>query len=268
MISKKEKVLKNVNKLRQEAKQEERRFFESLVNAPKARQNLQQYVTTWSDLYSLSFLEFIAMFAIVVGAAPLIEEAAKHSDSLDAKETFLKKFDDFEISTEFLEKYLSKDEAHQFIASFIIALHFNMAAKAHRNRSICEMLEQIRNRVEKHEEIIFEAISIDASVIANSEIAEFISRWTFERNKVMLDKLSKAIVGKYPIGKRMKGLDDYRLMTTVLEEIDGEVTSESVYEMNQLLNLIAEGKDLESAIQKHLQRRKKDKRTSNGQSTS
>lgn len=268
MTSKREKVLKEVNRLRQETNQDERSFFQLLANDPKAKQKLQKYVTTWSELYSLSFLEFMALFVVMVGAAPLIEKAAKHSDSLDAKETFLDQFDDFEISTEFLEKYLSKDEARQVVASFIIALHFNMAAKAHRNRSICEMLEQIRNRVEKHEEIIFEAISIDASVISNTEIAEFISRWTFERNETQLGKLSKAIVGKYPIGKRIKGLDDYRLMTTILEEIDGEVTSESVYEMNQLLNLIAEGKDLESAIQKHLQMRKKDTRMSNAQTTS
>lgn len=261
MASKKETVLKEVNRLRQEAKQEERSFFESLATDPKSQEKLQQYVTTWAELYSLTFLEFVAMFAIVAGAIPILREAAKHSDPLDAKESFLNQMKEFEISTDFLENHLETHEARKTLASFFMALQFNVKALAYRNRTICDMLEQIRTRVNKHEEIIFEAISIDPSVISNSEIAEYISRWTLERDETNLGKLSKAIVGKYPIGKRTVGLDDFRLMIAALEDIDGKVTAETVGEMNQLFNLMAEGTDPEAAIQKHLQRRKKDTRT-------
>ncbi|WP_417664780.1 hypothetical protein [Pseudidiomarina donghaiensis] len=268
MASKKNKILKEVNKLLKTFKQDERSFFESLATDPKANEKLQKYVTTWSELYSLSFLEFMAMFAVAAGAAPILEHAAQHSDPLDAKESFLKQIENFELSTEFLETHLETDEAQKFLASFIIALQFNIKALAHRNRTICDMLEQIRTGVTKHEEIIFEAISIDPSVITNSEIAEYISRWTFERNQIKLDHLSKAIVGDYPRGNRMVGLDDFRLMIAALEDIEGNASAESVYQMNQLLNLVAEGNDPLAAFQKHLQRRKKDTRTSNGQSTS
>lgn len=268
MTSKKEKVLKEVNRLRLEAKKDERSFFESLANEPKSQEKLQQYVTTWAELYSLTFLELVTMFVIIAGAAPILREVAKHSDALNAKESFLNQMKEFEISTDFLENHLETDEARKTITSFFMALRFNIKALAHRNRTICDMLEQVRTRVEKHEEIIFEAISIDPSVVTNSEIAEYISRWTFERNETQLGKLSKAIVGKYPIGKRVVGLDDFRLMIAALEDIDGKVTPETVGEMNQLFNLMAEGTDPEAAIQKHLQRRKKDTRTSNGQSTS
>lgn len=268
MTSKKNQLLKEVSKLLKTLKQDERSFFESLATHPEAKEKLQKYVTTWSELYSLSLLEFMAMFVVVAGAAPILQEVTKYTDPLDAKESFLKQIENFELSTEFLENHLDTDEAQKFLAGFIIALQFNLKALAHRNRSICDMLEQIRTRVTKHEEIIFEAISIDPSVITNSEIAEYISRWTFERSEIKLGKLSKAIVGKYPIGKRTVGLDDFRFMIAALEDIEGNASVESVYQMNQLLNLVAEGNDPLAAFQKHLQRRKKDTRTSNGQSTS
>lgn len=268
MSSKKEKILKEFIRLIQEGKRDERSFFEFLASDPKSQQKLQQYVTTWAELYSLTFLEVATMFAIIVGGASILQEAAQHSDALDAKESFLNQMKEFKISTESLENHLETDESRKILASFFMALQFNVKALAYRNRTICDMLEQIRTRVNKHEEIIFEAISIDPSVVTNSEIAEYISRWTFERNETQLGKLSKAIVGKYPIGKRTVGLDDFRLMIAALEDIDGKVTAETVGEMNQLFNLMAEGTDPEAAIQKHLQRRKKDTRTSNGQSTS
>ncbi|WP_173921174.1 hypothetical protein [Pseudidiomarina piscicola] len=263
MTSKKEKILKGVHKLRKSSKEGEREFYESLANDPKAKEKLQKYVTKWSDLYSLSFIEFLALFAAVAGIDTVLEKAAKHSEPLNIKESFLDQMKDFELSTDALESQMGTDEARKTLTSFIMALHFNVKALAHRNRTICDMVEQVRTRVERYEEIIFEAVSIDPSVITNAEIAEYISRWTSERNTVKLGKLSKAIVGKYPIGSRTVGLDDYRFMIAALEDIDGTVTVESVYEMNQLLKLITEGKDIGAAMQKHLYRRSKDARTSN-----
>ncbi|SDB37873.1 hypothetical protein SAMN02927930_01457 [Pseudidiomarina indica] len=198
----------------------------------------------------------------------MVEQSTENVDPLDAKMAFLERMKDFEFSTEILEQHMDKQEAEKKLATYLIALMFNMKAFAHRNRPINIMIEQIRNRVDDYEEIIFEAVSIDASVVSNPEIAEFISVWSFERNEEMLGKLSKAIVGKYPRGKRTVGLDDLRIMTAILEEVDGKVDVETVYEMSQLFNLIAEGKDLGAAIQKHLQTRKKDTRKSKAKTTS
>lgn len=268
MQGKKEKILRHTKKIRQQTLDVEREFKLLLRERNFSSEEMFEKLESWSELYSLSFNEFIAVLAVIGGMVPLIKKVAEQSEHLDAKISFFEQMKDFEFSTDVLEHHMTKHESEKILASFLIALMFNIKALAHRNRPINTMIEQIRDRVEGYEEIIFEAVSIDPSVVANPEIAEFLSLWAFERNEEMLLKLSKSIIGKYPRGKRTVGLDEFRLMTTVLEEVNGEVNAESVYQMNQLLNLIAEGKDLEAAIQKHLQMRKKDTRTSNAQTTS
>jgi len=54
VTSKKEEVLKEFNRLIQEAKQGERSFFKLLATDPKSLQKLQQYVTTWAKRSSFS----------------------------------------------------------------------------------------------------------------------------------------------------------------------------------------------------------------------
>lgn len=267
-IDKRKAILRTVKEMREKTVQGERELYELLQEKKLSSENLMSHVETWSELYSLSFIQFITLLVLVSGLVPIVTKAAENSDLLDIKASFLEQMKDFELSTETLEKQMDKTEAEKILAGILLALSFNMKAYAHRNRPINTMIEQIRNRVDDYEEIIFEAVSIDASVVSNPEIAQFISAWTLQKNVDNLEKLSKAILGKHPRGKRTVGLDDFRMMTNVLEEIDGELDVETVYEVSQLFNLIAEGKDLGAAIQKHLQTRKKDTRKSKAKTTS
>ncbi|RUO19976.1 hypothetical protein CWE08_08650 [Aliidiomarina iranensis] len=261
-------ILDQLHDLLKDGKKEEREFFDLLALNPEGRAKLESKLESWAELYSLTFLEFMALFVVISGASSLIEQANQHESRSDIQLAFLEQMESFDISLSSLSEALGEDEATACMMQFVFALQHNMKAIARRNRSINTMLEQIRNRVDNYEEIIFEAIAIDPAVVSNSEIANFIALWVVEQNTDRLTKLSKAIIGKYPIGKRIVGLDDMRMMIAVQEEVTGNLDAESVYEMSILFNLIAEGNDLEAAIRKHLQRRKHDTRTSNGQSTS
>lgn len=261
-------ILEQLHGLLKDGKEEERKFFDFLASNPEGRVKLESKLENWTELYSLTFLEFMTVFVVISGASSLIEQANQQESRADIQLAFLEQMESFDISLSSLNEALGEDEATAFMMQFVFALQHNMKAIARRNRSINTMLKQIRNRVDNYEEIIFEAISIDPSVVSNSEIADFIALWTINQNTERLTKLSKAIVGKYPIGKRTVGLDDMRMMIAVQGEVTGNLDAESVYEMSILFNLIAEGNDLEAAIRKHLQRRKHDTRTSNGQSTS
>lgn len=267
-VSQRITLLKEIRGLQRQIQVAERDFQHAVATEVDAEERLEKSIVSWSELYSLPFIELLALYAVASDSLPTLEQAAEHSTPLDIKYSFLSQILEHQPSTDFLVQFISEKEARKLATQLFFALVYSMKALAHRNRPINMMLEQIREKVDSYEEIIFEAISIDASVVGNSEIAGFIARWVISGNKDKLGKLSKAIVGKYPRGKRTVGLDDYRFMVVILEELDVEATSEAIYEMNQYLGLIAEGEDLESAIKKHLQTRRKDTRTSNAPSSS
>ena len=163
---------------------------------------------------------------------------------------------------------MGEKQANKIILQLCFALNFNQQAIARRNRSINEMLEQIRDKVDDYEEIIFEAISVDKSVVTNFEVAEHISRWTICKETKLLKKLSKAIAGKYPRNSRMVALDEHRYMTAVLRDLSGEPTPQMVSEMNELLKTMAEGDDPIRQIRNHLDIRAKDTRKTKRKSSS
>src|SRR5690554_4386723 len=140
------------------------------------------------------------MYAMASDSLFILEQAAEHNTPLNIKYSFLSQILKHQPSTDFLVQFINEKEARKLAIQLFFALTYSMKALAHRNRPINTMLEQIREKVDDYEEIIFEAISIDASVVGNSEIAGFISRWVITGNSEMLTKLSKAIVGKYPRG--------------------------------------------------------------------
>src|SRR5690554_1803373 len=221
MDENKKQLLRQAHALLKQIKLSEKDFRYAALTEPDGLNKLEQRVASWSEFYSLSFLELLALFAYIAGALPTFEKTASQKHSYEAKLTFLGEMQGFKPSVEHLTEFVTKQEAEKLSIQVFFALQYSMKAFAHRNRPINTMLEQIREKVDDYEEIIFEAISVDPSVVGNSEIAGFIGRWFIAGNKDKLGKLSKAIVGKYPRGKRTVGLDNYRLMTSVLEEIDG-----------------------------------------------
>ncbi|RUO39242.1 hypothetical protein CWE22_10855 [Pseudidiomarina aestuarii] len=235
-------------------------FFHLIDTDPDGRQIILDQLTSWSHWYSLSSAEFTSIAAGILGMASLFADGDLKGDKIEASLRFAEKAADFEGSLEDASKHFGEEIAQKLVFQVVFANYYSQLAVARRNRSINFMLEQIREEVDDYVEIIFEAVSIDPSVVSNYEIAQFISKWTVERNKINLDKLAKAILGKYPRGKREPSVDQHRFMTTVLEEFLGSVKPETVDQMNQLLGLLQEGEDPVEAIKYHLRIRKRDTR--------
>src|SRR5690606_36687297 len=120
--------------------------------------NLLSHLGSWSELYSLSLIEFLALLVVVGGLYPMVEQSNENVDPLDAKMAFLERMKDFEFSTKVLEQHMDKQEAEKKLAAYLVALMFIMKAFAHRNRPIKTMIVQIRSRSDDYDEIIFEAV--------------------------------------------------------------------------------------------------------------
>ncbi|WP_411361150.1 hypothetical protein [Pseudidiomarina sp. YC-516-91] len=245
-------------------------FSKLLDENAEGRKRLNQMLTSWSHWYSLTSAEFRIVSACVMGMGGILSESSKKGNRVDANLAFAEKIPDFELSLDDATASLGlgEDETQRLILQVFFANHYSQLALARRNRSLNVMLEQIRERVDDYIEIVFEAVCIDPSVVSNLEVANLIAQWTVANNRENLDKLAKAVAGKYPRGKRDESLDKHRLMTTALEEFTGSVTPETVDDMNQLLKLLHEGEDPIEAIKYHLRIRKKDTRRTRAHSSS
>ncbi|MEC7643685.1 MAG: hypothetical protein VX870_09345 [Pseudomonadota bacterium] len=248
--------------------QSERSEFNSLIEKSDNKSaELTGAISPWSHWYSVSFDELLACIVCLGGLDGLFSNCEGKSKN-EVQENFLLSIESAELSVTNLADEVGNEMADMTMLQLCFALDFNQCAIARRNRSINEMLAQVRDKVDDYEEIIFEAISIDKSVVTNFEIAEHISRWTICNETKLLKKLSKAIAGKYPRNSRMVGLDDHRYMTAVLKDISGEPTPQMVNEMNQLLKTMAEGDDPIRQIRNHLDIRARDTRKSKRKSSS
>lgn len=270
MNDKLNRLLEATSSLYELGQSQSEEIFELIEKNAAGRERLNEMLSSWSHWYSLSSAEFTVITASIMGMGGILAESSDKGDRVDASLAFAEKIPDFEPSLDEAKEILGlgEEQAQKFVLQVIFANHYGQLALARRNRSINVMLEQIRERVDDYNEIVFEAVSIDPSVVSNLEVANLIAQWTVANDRENLDKLAKAVAGKYPRGKRDESLDKHRLMTTALEEFTGSVTPETVDDMNQLLKLLHEGEDPIEAIKYHLRIRKKDTRRTKRDSSS
>ncbi|WP_258808451.1 hypothetical protein [Pseudidiomarina sp. CB1] len=263
----KAEYLKGVYSLLKEIKSDSDEIFHAIRNDPEARGKLFFKVSNWSHWYSLPFVNLCAFAANLSGLTEPLIEAFKDEDLLKARLSFLDKISGHKLEFEKPEESWSEEQTVQLFVQVLFAIHYSLSAIGQRNRSLNCMVDELKSGCEKPEEVIFEAVSIDPSIIANADVALHISRWTLEGNAEYFDRLSRTIKGTYP-AKRAQYANDLRIMAQVAEDLEDELTVKTMYEMNQLLNLIVEGEDPYEAIRKHLQTRKKDTRRSKRESSS
>lgn len=259
MNKKLEDVLEQALELHQMGLSLAEEFLEQIKADKVGREKLLVKLTSWSHWYSLGSADISILIAELMGIAVTLSEA---EDRVDARLTFVEKAKTHELSLDEATGHFGAEVAEKLVLQVIFANYYSQLAISQRNRSINVMLEQIREQVPDYQEVIFEAVSIDPTVVSNFEIANHIAHWTISNDTAQLGKLSKAIVGKYP-RRREESLDEHRFMTTVLEELTGSLKPETVDNMNQLLNLLQEGEDPVEAIKYHLRVRKKDTRRAN-----
>lgn len=268
MMDEKIVLLREILQLHQYCQSEAQEVFELVNIDTLGREKLFSSLTSWSHWYSLSHIELTMIAANLMGVHQLLKESSMSEDRFEANLRFASKVKTFEASLDEVNEVFGEEQAKLIVLQILFALHYSQQAISRRNRSINCMLAQIRKQVDDYQEIIFEAVSIDPTVVTNPELANIIARWTVENNEEYLTKLSKALIGKYPRGKRDADLDEHRYMTNVLEEFTDDLRAETIDEMNQVLNLLQEGEDPIEAIKYHLRIRKRDTRGTKRDSSS
>ena len=240
-------------------------LYELQSGSPNAVKFLGR-VSAWAIWYSLSFQELVLLLIVVMGLADKFDREL--GDDVDLfRQSLLDEFPSLDVNLTKLNDSMTEDESAELLIQLILATHFTMLSISQRNRTLNDMVAEVRSKVDNYEKVIFEAVSIDPTIVANFEIADVISRWTLQGNDKALDNLSRAIKGSYP-RRRADYADNLRTMMRMIEEIEGEVSIKSLVSVNELLELVSEGDDIYSSLQKHLHTRRKDTRRLNRDLTS
>lgn len=246
--------------------QDAKDIFNELQSGSSSAERFMQRVSSWSVWYSLSFDELVLMLIVVSGLTS--EFAHDTEDDVDEfRQALLDKLPSLEVKLTKLNDSMTEDETAELLIQLIFAANFTMFAIAQRNRTLNDMIEEVRAKVDDYDKVIFEAISIDPTIVTNPEIADVITHWTLGGNQKAFDKLARAIKGSYP-RKRADYANNLRTMMQMIEEIEGEVSIQSLVSVNELLELVSEGDDIYSTLQKHLHTRRKDTRRLNRDLTS
>lgn len=239
--------------------EESKHVFNELRRESQTVEDFLKKVSAWSVFYSLSFEELIIFLVVVSGLAQQLEQEKDDDEVDEFRLALFTRIPSLEVNLTKLDESMTDDDTVELMIQLLFATHFTMFAIAQRNRSLNEMLTEIREQVDGYESVIFEAVSIDPTVITNPEIAEILARWTLRGEGDHFDKLARALKGAYP-AKRADYGNNLRTMMRMLEDIDGEVTIQSLLSVNELLELVREGTDIYSSLQKHLHTRRKDAR--------
>ncbi|WP_301834534.1 hypothetical protein [Pseudidiomarina terrestris] len=246
--------------------EEAKDIFNELQSGSLSADRFLKKVSSWAVWYSLSFQDLIILLITVAGVSSEFDEELE-DDVDEFRQSLLDKLPSLEVNLTKLNDSMTEEDTAELLIQLIFAAHFTMFAIAQRNRTLNDMVSEVCKQPDESEKVIFEAVSIDPTIVANPEIADVISRWTLQGNDKNFDKLSRAIKGSYP-RKRADYANSLRTMMRMLEEIEGEVTIQSLISVNELLELVSEGNDIYSSLQKHLHTRRDDTRRLNRDLTS
>lgn len=243
-----------------------RDVFDELKSGSIVAERFLDRVSSWAFWYSLPFDELVLLLIVTSGLSSEFDEELE-DDVDDFRLELLKKLPNLEVNLTRLTDSMTEEESLQLLIQLIFATHFTIFAISQRNRTLNDMVWEVRSGADDYEKVIFEAVSIDPSIVSNPEIADVITRWTLQGNDKNLDMLARAIKGSYP-RKRADYANNLRTMMQMIEEIESEVSIKSLVSVNELLELVSEGDDIYSSLQKHLHTRRKDTRRLNRDLTS
>lgn len=243
-----------------------REIFDELQSGSEVANRFMGKVSSWAVWYSLSFQDLVLLLVVATGLADEFDRELE-DDADEFRLSLLEKLPSLEVNLTKLNESMTEDETAELLIQLIFAAHFTMFAIAQWNRPLNDMMAEIRAKVDDYEKVIFEAVSIDPTIVTNPEIADVITRWTLLGNDRAFDNLSRAIKGSYP-RRRADYANNLRTMMQMIEEIEGKVSIQSLVSVNELLELVSEGDDIYSSLQKHLHTRRKDTRRLNRDLTS
>ncbi len=214
-----------------------------------ARENdkIDSLIIPWAHFYEIPFPQFLALFLVSIGLDESINEAAKAEDPQEAALNFA----EIELENTELPDDLD-DEDKQIFTSMVMVLTGNVEAI---KRFSLPMSELIARAGKGDDGALFQAITVDRSVVACSSINRRICIAQLKDDESFMDSLSKAITRTKPARPKVE-LDDFRYMleamadgvgleqftTTQVEDILqhdlGLYTNDSDYSLRALRKLI------------------------------
>lgn len=218
---------------------------------------ISPFITSWSHLYDRPFSDLTALMVWFFDWNEPLNEIAKSGDPQQDFLVFIeqqnKEVEEMELTEEEREECR---EMMPFLITLMLAVKGNIDALSQRYRSICEMMEEVR---EGNDRALFEAITVDRSVVSCKTASDRIALAQGTGDERFMDQMAKAF--KRSVPRRVDPeYNDFRLMYEILFEAtgpDGPTTA-------QVQKILCEELDLydpySDGLQKMIQKRKKIKR--------
>ncbi len=175
-------------------------------------EKLSKHIEPWADLYELSFDTLLSTYFTVLGLGDLIEGTGKASDPHEYWLNFLESGAESLASPENLEAIFP-----EFLMLFQ-AVRGSLSAAKQYHVTMDVLLEQAEAG---DDEALFNAVTVDRSVLANSVVAKRIARAEVASDEKFMDKLSKAVKRSRPRRPNQE-YDDLRYMMKILLEGAGD----------------------------------------------
>lgn len=159
-----------------------------------------------------------------------------------------------------LRAFLS-DANHKELLAISVAARFNFEAMKKFQRTINDMLGEIRAKNEGYESLIFKAAKIDSMVIATDTISEEQKNRVLNGDMSFIKKLSQAI-NPATSDKRQRHANTVRFLIYSLHKSSGNFpTVDELVSLNRQQGFLVEGEDVGEALRYHLREYKKQTRS-------
>lgn len=183
-------------------------------------EELASLLPSWAHLYDQSFIKLVAILIWFFEWQEPLEEA---NASCDATESWLNYSDqalaelDDEIETLSASEEAALKESMPFLLTLIMAIKGNITALKQRHRTICDMMAELKTGGVKGDDSLFEAITIDRTVITCQTAAARIARAEATGDQKFMTRLDKALRGVKPKATDREH-DDFRYMLEALND--------------------------------------------------
>lgn len=196
--------------------------FESLSDSAKSAKNLNDLIVPWGAWYELSLSQHLAAFLLCMGFKDWLIDVRESEDPVGEFICMLSELDDIEFDQ--WADNLDQEEKRIF-TSLVLAMQGQIEAVSQYSMPMSEL---VKRAGEGDHEALFQAVTIDRSVVNSSPVAKQICLAQVLSDESFMNRLSKAITRTKP-ARPDKKLDDMRFMLEALVEgvgIDGFTKSE------------------------------------------
>jgi hypothetical protein len=164
----------------------------------------------WGQLYTLSHIDVVAVYMVVVGMSEELHSAAI---SDDPQEEVLRYLENEWSPESWRPKGLTK-ENEAIPVSLFFAIKGNLDAICMYGVTLNKLVERVTNG---DEDALFKAVAVDRAVLQAEPIAQRVCRAQITDDSSFFDQLAKSITRTKPRRPKIE-LDDIRFITALLDD--------------------------------------------------